>query len=137
MTRRLARSIVAGFIVFLLLLGCCFGASNSTIAPSGVPPAPDEARLKDILKDFEQYAEKGMNDWKVPGMAVAIVRGNETIYLKPFGVKKVNSSDPVTPNTIFQIGSTSKAFTAALVAMQVDAGKVKWDDRVIRPPVGL
>ena len=131
MTRRLARSIVAGFIVVLLLLGCCLGASNSTIAPSGVPQAPDEARLKEILKDFEQYAEKGMNDWKVPGMAVAIVRGNETIYLKPFGVKKVNSSDPVTPNTIFQIGSTSKAFTAALVAMQVDAGKVKWDDRVI------
>ena len=72
-----------------------------------------------------------MNDWKVPGMAVAIVRGSETIYLETFGVTKVNSSDPVTPNTIFQIGSTSKAFTAALVAMQVDAGKVKWDDRVI------
>lgn len=132
MTRRLAQPIVAVFIVFLLLPGCCLGASTSTIAPSGLPQAPDEARLKEILKeDFEQYAEKGMNDWKVPGMAVAIVRGNETIYLKTFGIKKVNSSDPVTPNTIFQIGSTSKAFTAALVAMQVDAGKVKWDDRVI------
>jgi len=131
MTRRLARPIMAGFIAFLLLLGCCLGASNSTIASSGLPQAPDEAKLNEILNDFEQYAEMGMNDWKVPGMAVAIVRGNETIYLETFGVTKVNSSDPVTSNTIFQIGSTSKAFTAALVAMQVDAGKVNWDDRVI------
>jgi len=87
MTRRLARSIVAGFIVFLLLLGCCLGASNSTIAPSGMPQAPDEARLKEILQDFEQYAKNGMNDWKVPGMAVAIVRGTKQYTSNPLALK--------------------------------------------------
>lgn len=64
-------------------------------------------------------------------MAVAIVRGNDTIYMHSFGMKNVSGTDPVTNNTIFQIGSTSKAFTTALVAMQVDEGKINWDDRVI------
>jgi CubicO group peptidase (beta-lactamase class C family) len=92
---------------------------------------PDEDHLKQILQDFEQYTEKGMKDWQVPGMAVAIVRGNETIYLKGFGVRKINSTYPVNTSTIFQIGSTTKGFTATLVGMLVDEGLVKWDDRVI------
>ena len=92
---------------------------------------PDEYRLEQILQDFEQYTVKGMKDRQVPGMAVAVVRGNETIYLKGFGVRKINSTDPVTPNTIFQIGSTTKGFTATLVGTLVDEGLIKWDDRVI------
>ncbi|MFZ3051397.1 serine hydrolase [Methanothrix sp.] len=87
--------------------------------------------MEQILQDFEQYTVKGMKDRQVPGMAVAVVRGNETIYLKGFGVRKINSTDPVTPNTIFQIGSTTKGFTATLVGTLVDEGLIKWDDRVI------
>ena len=53
------------------------------------------------------------------------------IYANGFGVKKQGEDDPVNENTIFQIGSTSKAFTAALVAMMVDEGKLNWKDKVI------
>jgi CubicO group peptidase (beta-lactamase class C family) len=93
--------------------------------------APDEAKLKAILAEFEQYAVKGMADWQIPGMAVAIVRGDEILYEKTFGVKELGKKDPVTENTLFQIGSTSKAFTSALVATLVDEGKVKWSDLVV------
>jgi CubicO group peptidase (beta-lactamase class C family) len=72
-----------------------------------------------------------MIDWKIPGMAVGIVRDGKIVFAKGFGVKTLGSNDPVTEKTIFQIGSTSKAFTATLVAMLADEGKLKWDDKVI------
>ncbi|MCL5774314.1 MAG: serine hydrolase [Firmicutes bacterium] len=92
---------------------------------------PDEEKLKAILADFEKYAEKGMHDWGTPGMAIAIVQDDKVIFARGFGVRKLGGNDPVTKDTIFQIGSTSKAFTTALVAMIEDEGKIKWDDRVV------
>jgi len=94
-------------------------------------PALNGAELQAVLSDFEKYAEKSMKDWQVPGMAIAIVRGNDIIYMHSFGVRDVNGTDPVTNNTIFNIASITKSFTTALVAMQVDEGKVNWDDKVI------
>lgn len=93
--------------------------------------SPDPEQLEKILADFEKYATKAMADWRVPGMAIVIIRGNDILYEKAFGVKELGKEDPVTLDTVFQIGSTSKAFTAALVATLVDEGKLKWDDKVI------
>ncbi|VVB69031.1 D-aminopeptidase [uncultured archaeon] len=132
MVQKLMRLILACALC-LSLSGCCQGASLSgnEAGSKVMMQEPDEAKLKEILQDFEQYAEEGMKDWQVPGMAIAIVRDNETIYQKAFGVRKVNGTDKVTNNTLFQIGSTTKAFTAALVGMMVDEGKMKWNDKVI------
>lgn len=113
----------AVFIVCLVLSGqAAFGQK---------PQEPDEARFKNILADLESYAVKGMKDWQVQGMAIAVVRNDKLVYAKGFGIKESGKSDPVDEHTIFQIGSTSKAFTAALVAMMVDEKKVEWEDRVI------
>ncbi|MCX5712424.1 MAG: serine hydrolase, partial [Candidatus Omnitrophica bacterium] len=81
--------------------------------------------------DIEAYAQKGMRDWQIPGMAIAIVQGDEVIFSKGFGIKDINSKAPVTEDTIFQIGSTSKAFTTTLMAMLQDAGKFKWEEPVV------
>jgi len=94
-------------------------------------PEPSGEAIRKILDDFERYAIQGMGNWKVPGMAIALVRGDETLYEKAFGVREQGKADPVTVDTIFQIGSTSKAFTSALVAMLVDEGKAAWTDRVV------
>jgi CubicO group peptidase (beta-lactamase class C family) len=94
-------------------------------------PGTDAERLRTALSDLEKYAETGMKDWQVPGLAIAIVQGDKVVYGKAFGVKTAGRPEPVTTSTVFQIGSTSKAFTAALVAMMVDEGKVGWEDRVI------
>ena len=59
-----------------------------------------------------------------------IVQDDRVVYLKGFGVREQGKSDPVTPRTVFPIASCSKAFTATLVAMLVDEGKLKWDDKV-------
>lgn len=84
-----------------------------------------------IFTAFEQSAIAGMNKWRVPGMAVAVVEKGQLIYAKGFGVKSAGQKDSVNEKTIFQIGSVSKTFTATQLAMLVDEGKLKWDDKVI------
>ena len=109
--------------VFMLQAGTVFALDKV------VKPADDE--LKKILVEFDQYATKTMADWKIPGMAIGIVQDGKLIFSKGYGVKILGSNDPVTENTIFQIGSTSKAFTATLAAILVDEGKFKWEDKVV------
>ncbi|MDR2651187.1 MAG: beta-lactamase family protein [Prevotellaceae bacterium] len=72
-----------------------------------------------------------MNDWKIPGMAVAVIKNNDVIFKKGFGTKSPEEFLPVDENTVFQIGSVSKSFTAALIAMLVDEGKLNWHDKII------
>jgi CubicO group peptidase (beta-lactamase class C family) len=117
------------FVVLCLTLSILSGSPSLYAAPKS-SGAPDAKHLNAMLAEFETYARKGMAEWKVPGMAIAIVRGEDVIYEKSFGVKTLGSKDPVTTGTVFQIGSTSKAFTASLVGMLVDEGKAGWDDPV-------
>ena len=82
------------------------------------------------LAGFDEYALKAMKDWEVPGMAIAVVKDDKIVFAKGYGVKKIGEAAPVDDRTIFAIGSSSKAFTAATLAILVDEGKVKWDDPV-------
>jgi CubicO group peptidase (beta-lactamase class C family) len=68
--------------------------------------------------------------WAVPGAAVAVVRGGDTLLLKGYGVRRVGGRQPVTPDTVFPLASCSKAFTTTLLAMLVDDGTLGWDDKV-------
>jgi CubicO group peptidase (beta-lactamase class C family) len=81
------------------------------------------------LEGFDAYVTRSMAAWRVPGLAVAIVRNDSVVLAKGYGVKTLGKPDPVDAHTLFAIGSASKAFTAMAVAMLVDQGKVKWDDR--------
>lgn len=81
-----------------------------------------------VLQGFDDYVNKALKDWEVPGLAIAVVKNDKVLLVKGYGVKKTGDSAPVTEKTMFAIGSASKAFTAATVGMLVDEGKVKWDD---------
>ena len=61
-----------------------------------------------------------------------MVKGDSTVFLKGYGVRALGKPDPVTPNTLFAIGSNTKSFTAAAIGMLVDDGKMRWDDKVTR-----
>ena len=84
------------------------------------------------LNGFEDYVRKAMKEWEVPGVAVAIVKGDQIVLAKGYGVRKVGEAAVVDERTLFAIGSSSKAFTAAAIAILVDQGKVKWDDPVTK-----
>jgi CubicO group peptidase (beta-lactamase class C family) len=78
----------------------------------------------------DAIVKKALETWRVPGVAVAIVRDGEVIYLKGHGVRALDAADPVTPDTLFPIGSCTKAFTTTAMAILVDEGKMAWDDHV-------
>jgi CubicO group peptidase (beta-lactamase class C family) len=92
------------------------------------PWLPASAQAKP-LGGFDAYVTRSMAQWRVPGLAVAIVRNDSVVLAKGYGVRTLGKPDPVDAHTLFAIGSASKAFTAMAVAMLVDQGKVKWDDR--------
>jgi CubicO group peptidase (beta-lactamase class C family) len=84
----------------------------------------------DPLAALPQWLDRALRDWEVPGLALAVVRGDSVIYARGFGVREVGKPDRVDERTLFAIGSASKAFTAAAVGVLVDEGKVRWDDKV-------
>jgi CubicO group peptidase (beta-lactamase class C family) len=94
---------------------------------STLSPSVAHAQAKP-LKDLDEYITRSMADWKIPGLALAIVRNDSVILAKGYGVKTLGKPDRVNEQTLFAIGSSSKAFTALSVAMLVDEGKVRWDD---------
>ena len=79
---------------------------------------------------LEAYIADGMKDFDDPGLAIGIVSGDRLVYAKGFGVTRKGGT-PVDPDTIFQIGSTTKAFLATTLAIGVDRGLFAWDDRVV------
>jgi len=83
--------------------------------------------------DFEALArtlEEARRALDVPGMSVAIVHDGEMVFARGFGERALGSGEGVDERTLFAIGSATKAFTAAGVAMLVDAGEVAWGNRV-------
>jgi CubicO group peptidase (beta-lactamase class C family) len=83
-----------------------------------------------MMDDLDHHIEQAMGDFAMPAAAVAVVRGAELIHAKGYGVREVGSDERVDEHTLFQIGSTTKAFTAAALGILVDEGKVGWDDPV-------
>lgn len=71
-----------------------------------------------------------MQTFGVPGMAIAIVKDGKVVLQKGYGVRKLGDPTPVDADTLFGIGSNTKAFTAAALATLVDAGRLSWDDPV-------
>ncbi len=87
-------------------------------------------RAQQAPADLDAYVTRAMKAFEVPGMSVAIVKDGKVVLAKGYGVRKMGEATPVDENTLFGIGSNTKAFTAAAVATLVDAGKLDWDDPV-------
>ena len=97
-----------------------------------ISTSPSGAQQREPWPGFDAYVNAALATWKVPGAAIAIVRNDSVIYAKGYGLKEIGKPDRVDERTIFAIGSASKAFTAAGVALLVDERKVRWDDAAAR-----
>jgi CubicO group peptidase (beta-lactamase class C family) len=80
---------------------------------------------------FEQRVEQLRTEYGAPGVTIAIVENGQATLARGWGTRLVGTQQPVGPRTIFATGSTGKAFTTAALAILVDQGKIRWDDRVI------
>ncbi|HUR55229.1 MAG TPA: serine hydrolase [Gemmataceae bacterium] len=93
------------------------------LAPPARAADPTSAAVDRVMTD-------ALKSWQVPGAALVVVRGDQTLVLKGYGRKSLATPDAVTPDTLFPLASCSKAFTSALLATLADEGKVNWDDPV-------
>lgn len=87
-------------------------------------------QTREPFAGFDAYVTKAMADWKVPGLAIAVVRNDSVLFARGFGIQKTGTTVPVDDQTLFEIGSSSKSFTATLVAAMVTDGKMRWDDKL-------
>ncbi|HKV50086.1 MAG TPA: serine hydrolase [Gemmatimonadaceae bacterium] len=83
------------------------------------------------LGDFDAYVAKAVNDWNVPGLAIAVVKDDSVVFAKGYGVRTIGSHDRVDTHTLFANASTTKAFTALAIEMLAADGKVRVDAPVI------
>lgn len=87
--------------------------------------------MNDILsnnsQDLNDFLSKYMNKWKIPGIAVGIIKDDEIIYCNELGLRDVNKNLNVTKDTLFAIGSASKSFTSLSIGILVDEGKLDLD----------
>lgn len=118
-------------LVFCLLSSINANAQLKEACPA--PQAPMAAsQISAINTELDSYIKKGMQDWKIPGLAIAIVKNGVPVYSKGFGVRELGKPGLVDENTQFGMMSTTKAMTALAIAMLVDEGKVAWDDPVTK-----
>jgi CubicO group peptidase (beta-lactamase class C family) len=83
------------------------------------------------LAEIDAYAQQVLKDQNQPGMAIAVVKDNKTVFAKGYGVRELGKSEKVDENTVFAIASNSKAFTTASLSILIDEGKIGgWDDKV-------
>ncbi|SHF33571.1 serine hydrolase [Pedobacter caeni] len=80
--------------------------------------------------EVDVLVENAIKKFNVAGAAVAIVKDGKVVYKKGFGTKSTETKQPVDENTNFAIGSNSKAFTTAALAILVEEGKLSWTDKV-------
>lgn len=81
-------------------------------------------------QDFAEFVHATMQSWQLPGLAIAIVEDDEVIFSQGFGKRNMAQDLDVTPQTLFAIGSCSKAFTTTAMGMLVDEGKLNWETPV-------
>ncbi|HSK11237.1 MAG TPA: serine hydrolase [Vicinamibacterales bacterium] len=102
---------VSLLVLFLVCLAAGAGAQ--------APPA-----------DLDAWVARAMDAFRVPGLALAVVKDGQTVYAKGYGVRKLGEAAAVDERTVFGVASNTKAFTAAALAVLVEEGKVGWDDPV-------
>jgi CubicO group peptidase (beta-lactamase class C family) len=116
--KKLAHCIVAGALLALPFPTLLHGQQRT---PAERFPA-----------ELDRYIAQVLTDWRIPGLAVAIVRNDSTLVAKGYGVRRLGRPDPVDEHTVFDIASLAKSFTAMAAAVLVDRGKLRWDDPVRR-----
>ncbi|MDP4098847.1 cyclic peptide export ABC transporter [Paenibacillus sp. P96] len=119
----------AVILVVLLMLGVwvlpIYGHAFASVAAES-PVPPDASRIAQI----ERLIDGQMEQSQIPGLAITIVQGDETVYQRGFGYANTQRRQPVSAESVFELGSTSKAFTGLAVLKLVREGKLKLEDPV-------
>jgi CubicO group peptidase (beta-lactamase class C family) len=89
-------------------------------------------RANFVRDSLDNYVDRAMKSWQIPGLSLCIVKDGQVVYIKGYGVKELGGNDKVDENTLFMIGSNSKAFTATALALLDHEKKLSLDDKVTK-----
>jgi CubicO group peptidase (beta-lactamase class C family) len=109
--------------LFLAGPALCAGQSRSSASST-------QQLVEAKMQGLDDIASRAMQEWKVPGLAIAVVQDGKVVYAKGYGFRDLENKLPVTTATLFPIGSITKSFTALAFAILKDEGKVDWDQPV-------
>jgi len=85
-----------------------------------------------VSDSLDAYVQRAMQYWQVPGIAVCIIKDGKVVVMKGWGVKELGTNNTVDENTLFMIGSNTKAFTATALATLHYEHKLSLDDKVTK-----
>ena len=85
-----------------------------------------------ITDSLDSYIARGMKDWNIPGLSIAIVKDGKTVFMKGYGIKEVGKPEKIDENTLFIIASNSKLFTGTSLSNLDYEKKLSLDDKVTK-----
>lgn len=144
MVRVVAVSTVAALA--LGITGCTFGSADDKSSAGGLAVALGDAPNQDVVELYTDrdtavsaavdalpaFVEKALKQTGVPGAAVAVVSNGEVVFEEGYGVRDMNTKEPVDTDTVFQIASLSKPLSSSIVAKAItDDAELSWEDRVV------
>jgi len=118
----LLRHLGLGLATLLVTAGAAWAAEREPLPP---------AQLQMALDTLTAAAEQAIADDRTPGIAIAVVHGDEVILAQGFGVRDVRTGEPVDPDTVFQLASVSKPIGSTVISGLVGDGKLSWDTRLL------
>ncbi len=89
-------------------------------------------RSKFVKDSLNYYINRALTNWRIPGAAVCIVKDGKVVLMNAYGIKELGQPQKVDINTLFMIGSNTKAFTATALAMLQNDKKLSLDDKVTK-----
>lgn len=122
--------VIAGLIGIVIIALICFGYTGSNKSRFAGPISTEELLPTALISDLERYVTKEMKQNEVPGVAMVLVQDDKVVLSRGIGFRDLQTKAPVTTETLFGIGSSTKPMTAIMIASLVDEGLIDWDTPV-------
>jgi CubicO group peptidase (beta-lactamase class C family) len=128
------RRTSVGRLAAVLLAMTVIPAANAQSSDADAEAGADagKARIQAAVDRLDALAERTLADFRLPGLAIAVVHEGKTVFAKGYGLRELGKPGKVDADTVFQIASLSKSLAASVVAQQVGEGVVTWDTPVSR-----
>ncbi len=130
--KNLLPAVILIFILFPTLPVLSQAAQQETVSPAETTEAVPLSLSPAEIEKIEAFVQRQMAIWKIPGISLVIVKGDQTVYQKGFGFADLEKKEPITADTLFELGSASKSFTGLAILQLEEKGMLELSDPVAK-----
>ncbi len=110
---------------------CRFASLVLALVVASAAAKASETDADTAFASLDGRVERARETWQIPGMSLAVVEAGRALHVRGYCVRSLEAGGSVDADTLFMIGSVSKSISAAVLATYADAGRLRWDDRVV------